>query len=79
MTTLKALKTLKFESKKTGLVLTGCYTCEEYSAFLDLLRFESIYHWKNYPETFDDFDNFLIRGDKNPNTKGLLEAFKPGS
>ena len=73
---LKILQTLKFESKKMGLILTGCYTCEEYASFLDFFRFDSIYHWKNYPETFEDFDDFLIRGDKNPNTKGLLESIQ---
>ena len=72
---MQALKTLTF-TKKTGLVLTGCYTCEEYSAFLDFFQFHSIYHWKNHPDTFDDYDKFLIRGDKNPNTKGLLKSIK---
>ncbi len=74
MTPLQVLQTLKFESKKIGLVLTGCYTCEEYDSFLDFFQLNSIYHWKNHPETFDNYDNFLIRGDKNPNTKGLLES-----
>lgn len=74
MTTLQALQTLKFDSKKIGLVLTGSYTCEEYDAFLDFFQLHSIYHWKNNPKNFEDYDNFLIRGDKNPNTKGLLES-----
>ena len=74
MTPTQALKDLKLKSKKTGLVLTGSYTCEEYSVFLDFFQFDSIYHWKNNPDTFNDYDNFLIRGDKNPNTKGLLES-----
>ena len=73
---IKNLQTLKFESKKTGLVLTGCYTCEEYSAFLDFFQCDAVYHWKNHPETFDDYDDWLIRGDKNPNTKGLLESIQ---
>ena len=65
---------------QTGIVLTGQYTSEEYSAFLSFFEktFSSphIYHWKNQPETFDDFDGLLIRGDKNPNTYGLNEVMK---
>lgn len=73
---LQVLQNVIDNSDKIGLVLTGCYTCEEYSAFLDFFQFDSIYHWKNNPETFEDYDNFLVRGDKNPNTKGLLESIQ---
>ena len=73
---LQVLQNVIEESEKTDLVLTGSYTCEEYSAFLDFFQFNSIYHWKNNPNTFEDYDHFLIRGDKNPNTKGLLESIQ---
>ena len=36
----------------------------------------NIFHWINNPETFESFDGLLNRGDKNPNTKGLLEVLK---
>ncbi|MDE0119982.1 MAG: 2Fe-2S iron-sulfur cluster-binding protein [Bdellovibrionales bacterium] len=63
------------------LILTAQYTTEEYedliSFFLQFLGSkESIFYWKNNPENFDDFDGLLLRGDKNPNTKGLLEILQ---
>ena len=69
------------EADKSILVLTAQYTTEEYE---DLISFflkslgtkESIFYWKNNPESFDDFDGLLLRGDKNPNTTGLLEILK---
>ena len=66
------------DNKKNALVLTAQYTTEEYTDFIYFfLKFlgkkESIFYWKNNPESFDDFDGLLLRGDKNPNTKGLLE------
>jgi len=68
----------KLQTKKqVGVVLTGQYTCEEYEDFLTYankhLKQKSVFHWKNNPESFNSFDGFLIRGDKNPNTKGLLK------
>jgi NADH-quinone oxidoreductase subunit G len=38
------------------------------------LKIKKVYYWKNNESTFDSFDGLLIRGDKNPNTKGLLKA-----
>ena len=74
----KELKALK--SDKIALVLTGQYTTEEYNAFVKTFieNFNStqIFHWINNPETLDDFDGLLIRGDKNPNTQGLQEVLK---
>jgi NADH-quinone oxidoreductase subunit G len=61
-----------------AVVITGQYTVEEYDAFLGLLGKEwgvkNVYHWLNNPENVEDFDGLLLRGDKNPNTKGLLAA-----
>ena len=65
---------------RVGLVLTGSYTCEEYEDLLtyaqDHLKLSSVFHWKNQAETFNSFDGFLIRGDKNSNTKGLFKVAK---
>ena len=62
-----------------ALVLTAQYTLEEYEDivcfFLNCLGVrESVYYWKNKPESFNDFDGLLCRGDKNPNTFGLLQV-----
>lgn len=79
---LKKIKDLfvkREESGRSALVLTAQYTVEEYedlvSFFVDYLgTAKDIYYWRNNPESFDDFDGLLLRGDKNPNTKGLLEV-----
>ncbi len=66
--------------ESVALVLTGQYTTEEYEAAIGLFQSELnstlIYHWVNNPESFEDFDGLLLRGDKNPNTKGLLQALE---
>ncbi|USN46318.1 MAG: (2Fe-2S)-binding protein [Pseudobdellovibrionaceae bacterium] len=60
-----------------AVVLTGQHSNEEYDAILEWingdLKVDQVYHWVNNPEKFDDFDGLLLRGDRNPNTKGLLE------
>ena len=62
-----------------GLVLTGQQCNEEYASVLQYfggLAVNQIYHWTNFssPEQRDQFDGLLLRGDRNPNTKGLLDA-----
>ncbi len=65
-------------SEELSLVLTGQYTNEEYESlvgtFANDFKSKNIYHWVNNKESFDQFDGLLIRGDKNPNTKGLLKT-----
>ncbi len=83
---LKRIKKLFIERKNQksyshALILTAQYTTEEFedliAFFLDFLGTKnSIYHWKNNPESFDNFDGLLLRGDKNPNTKGLLQVLQ---
>lgn len=67
-------------SSKVAVVMTGQHTCEEYEDFLESvvegLQMSQVYHWVNHKDTFEDFDGLLLRGDKNPNTKGLLKAFE---
>ncbi|MCB0362010.1 MAG: (2Fe-2S)-binding protein, partial [Bdellovibrionales bacterium] len=62
---------------RVALVLTGQYSQEEYEEilryFLADLGSREIYHWVNNPEAMDEFDGLLFRGDRNPNTKGLLQ------
>lgn len=73
-----ALKALPKES--LALVLTGQYTCEEYDALIGSFQqtFQSnrIYYWVNNPKNFDQFDGILLRGDRNPNTVGLLQKLE---
>jgi len=76
---LEHLKDQFSESQKISVVLTAQHTVEEYKAlkmWASQLEDKSIHfvYWKNNPESFDEFDGLLIRGDKNPNTRGLLEA-----
>jgi NADH-quinone oxidoreductase subunit G len=72
--------TLKGAGKSAALVLTGSYTVEEYKAILSYFKNEvgssNVFHWINNPESFESFDGLLYRGDKNPNTRGLLEELK---
>jgi NADH-quinone oxidoreductase subunit G len=62
-----------------SLVLTGQASSEEIEAlilkFTEVFKSQKIYHWKNNPAKWNDFDELLIRGDKNPNSKGLAAAF----
>ena len=77
---IKTLLQKENSQHSIGLVLTGQYTCEEYDSILKFsstsLENLSVYHWKNHPDTFDSYDGFLIRGDKNPNTRGLLKSIQ---
>jgi NADH-quinone oxidoreductase subunit G len=74
------LKSKVGTGKGMALVLTGQHTVEEYEAivgtFVNEFKTKHIYHWVNNKETFETFDGFLIRGDKNPNTKGLLRVLE---
>lgn len=69
---------LKNSSLPVAVVLTGQYTTEEYevliATFKSDLKNVQFFHWMNDKDKASDFDGLLIRGDKNPNTKGLLQA-----
>lgn len=69
-----------FSGDEVNLVLTGQHTNEEYEAivstFVSTYKTKNIYHWVNNPNHFADFDGLLIRGDKNPNTKGLQQVLE---
>lgn len=72
----EAAAVIKGAGASAALVLTGQYTSEEYESivqnFVSNVGTKNIYHWMNNPETAEQFDGLLLRGDKNPNTKGLL-------
>ncbi|GIL17909.1 MAG: NADH dehydrogenase [Oligoflexia bacterium] len=75
-----AAQVVKTAGQGLALVLTGQYTSEEYDAIINSFKNElkttKIFHWNNNKETADQFDGLLIRGDKNPNTKGLIQAMQ---
>jgi NADH-quinone oxidoreductase subunit G len=74
-----AFKSLSGIIAKASLVVTGQPSTEELeilvSTFAKNFTSKQIYHWKNNEAKFGDFDGLLLRGDKNPNTKGVEEAF----
>jgi NADH-quinone oxidoreductase subunit G len=69
----------KFGPDSVALVVTGQYTNEEFGDlhqfFTGELKSKNVYHWLNNPERAQDFDGILFRGDRNPNTRGLMAAF----
>lgn len=80
---LESLKNLKEKISgfnKAALVLTAQYSVEEFDSLLSFWKNQfggdNIYYWVNNEAKHQEFDGLLIRGDKNPNTKGLLQAFE---
>lgn len=63
------------KNKNLSFVLTAQYTNEEYQALKKEFPKSDFYYWINNKDTFDDFDGLLLRGDRNPNTKGLKKFF----
>lgn len=70
----------KSSADSLALVLTAQYSVEEFDAivstFVNEFKTKKVYFWINNKETFDNFDGLLLRGDKNPNTKGLLKVLE---
>lgn len=69
----------KYGADSVAVVVTGQFTNEEYGAlfqFTKSLGAKNVFHWMNNPDKINDFDGILLRGDKNPNTAGLLNAMK---
>ncbi|MBE8162731.1 MAG: 2Fe-2S iron-sulfur cluster binding domain-containing protein [Bdellovibrionaceae bacterium] len=68
------------DKTKVGVLVTGQYSVEDYQAFFSSIKektsIEKVYHWFDQKNSENDFDDLLIRGDKNPNTKGLLSVTK---
>ncbi len=74
----EASAVVKAAGAKAALVLTGQYSNEEYEEIITIFMKEvgskNVFHWMNNPENKDAFDGILLRGDRNPNTKGLLQV-----
>ncbi|MCB0357327.1 MAG: NADH dehydrogenase subunit, partial [Bdellovibrionales bacterium] len=68
-------KLSSYSGDQIAILVTGQYTNEELEALVQYsaqkLGTKNIFHWQNQPENWGDFDGLLLRGDKNPNTKGL--------
>lgn len=71
---IDAASVVKSAGDKLAVVLTGQYSTEEYETLLKNMPTKKVYHWKNSPEKWSEFDGLLNRGDKNPNTKGVEKA-----
>ena len=56
-------------------ILTGQYMNEEYQALKDGFPKARFYHWISNEDQIEDFDGLLLRGDRNPNTRGLKAVF----
>ncbi len=70
----------QYKKGDVALVVTGQQTSEEYEALLSYFTksfaADDVFHWQNNPEAWGEFDGLLLRGDRNPNTKGLIKAFE---
>jgi NADH-quinone oxidoreductase subunit G len=68
----------KHGADSVAVVLTAQYTVEELESvmefFSEKLKTNRFYYWKNNEDTFESFDELLLRGDRNPNTQGLLKV-----
>lgn len=77
-----AEKIKSYSSEEVAVVFTAQFTNEEFDksvSYVNQLGVKQVYHWVNNKENFDDFDDLLIRGDKNPNTAGLIQALEKNS
>jgi NADH-quinone oxidoreductase subunit G len=74
---------VKAQPSSVALVLTGQYSNEEYESVIGFFKStvgtDQIYHWVDSAERKDDFDGLLLRGDRNPNTRGLVDALENNS
>lgn len=67
-------------AQEVAVVMTGQFTNEENDKLIETLKnkfnINQIAHYINNEKTFDDFDGILLKGDRNPNTLGLLKSFE---
>jgi len=70
----------KAQGDSVALVLTGQNSVEEYTTivgtFVDHFKTKNIFHWWPQEAQAQEFDGLLLRGDKNPNTKGLQQVLQ---
>ncbi len=79
----KTGEALRSGGSSVAFVVTGQYTNEEYDTLLSFAKNEvgtsNVFHWINNPEHIEEFDGLLLRGDRNPNTRGLLDRLASNS
>jgi NADH-quinone oxidoreductase subunit G len=80
---LKALgdEVQSVSADKLAVVFTAQYTNEEYTAVLQALKkltggMPKVFVWRDESEKEDEFDGILMRGDRNPNTRGMNDVLK---
>lgn len=63
------------KDQDTAIVITGQLTNEEYETIFNIyvnkMKLKNIFVWNPFKAQENNFDGLLIRGDKNPNSKGL--------
>ncbi len=73
----------KYSANEIALIMTGQYTQEENTAlvsyFVNTLNSKNVFHWVNNRDSFESFDGVLLRGDRNPNTVGLVKILEQHS
>lgn len=73
-------KLKSYDANQVALVLTAQYTSEEYekavSRFTKDIGSKNVFHWINNADKAEDFDGLLLRGDRNPNTAGLIKVLE---
>lgn len=73
----KELKLAAQNPDSVAVILTAQFTLEEFETLVQTLasyKIKNFFYWKNNEDKFDSFDGLLLRGDKNPNTRGLLQV-----
>ncbi|MEI7973232.1 MAG: 2Fe-2S iron-sulfur cluster-binding protein [Bdellovibrio sp.] len=63
---------------RVAVVVTGQYSNEEYEDLFTNLKSKlknlSVYYWNSSSGQEQEFDGILLRGDRNPNTRGLQQS-----
>lgn len=70
----------KYKSEEIAVLIAPQYTCEEIENIIDFsentLKTKNVLQWRDDREDLEVYDGLLHRGDKNPNSYGLLESLK---
>jgi len=81
----EGLQALAAKIKETNvediaLLVSAQQTNEEYETLLNYfvkdLGVKKVFQWRQEKEDLKEFDDLLLRGDRNPNTAGLMTALK---
>ncbi len=77
--TFRRAKARESKAEEIAVVVTVQYTNEEYASlfkfFAQELKVKNIFHWLNNPESINEFDGLLLRGDRKPKHKRFRGGF----